>query len=165
MIRRVQYASPMVMPVRRLKFQHTDQLFQQSIEPLYHIPTDSIYLPGTYLKFPYMVETLPIWMFFGAVGHTMGHELTHAFEGAAKKHAKNTEKEEHWYHKRYQVRLTRAWREVLNWRLVVLETLISIELRYLIGGQTGLNSETCRVIFLEKSAAKQPIMASSCHSL
>lgn len=55
------------------------------------------------MGFPKMVEALPIWMLFGAIGSTLGHELTHAFESAAMKHASAEGAKEHWYITRYEV--------------------------------------------------------------
>lgn len=43
-----------------------------------------IFYPGAYLEFPNMIESLPRWTLFGAMGFVIGHELGHALVSAIK---------------------------------------------------------------------------------
>lgn len=79
------------------------------MQPLYRSETQDIYIPATWLGFPVVVETLPVWMAFGPLGHYIVHELTHAFERAAREHSKivkGTTGNKDWYDTVYLVRLT-----------------------------------------------------------
>lgn len=80
-------------------------LFQQPTrEFFYAVGEKEIYLPGTLFEFPFMVETLPIWTFFGTFGRVLAHELTHGVVYAAR--AQGAWKgPTHWYNTEYKVRM------------------------------------------------------------
>lgn len=50
---------------------------------------DDIYVPGSLMEFPLMIETLPLWTFLGSFGWALAHELGHAI-------AKGLQEFAHW---------------------------------------------------------------------
>lgn len=53
--------------------------------PVPYQPTKNMLFPGSQSGFPVLIETLPIWLIFGP----LGHELAKVLKPAAKEHAEN----------------------------------------------------------------------------
>lgn len=101
------YSVEVCSPFRFITRLRLSSLSQQTLRVFATFsPTNYIVIPGSHVGFPLLVETLPVWMLFGAFGHYYGHELTHIFDTAAKTQAgnKRTHPDHRWYYDRYEVR-------------------------------------------------------------
>lgn len=66
-----------------------DLVLQQPTEFLFDTEKQDIFLPGSLVEFPYVVEALPFWISLGSFGGVVAHELAHAFTTAVKDFAHN----------------------------------------------------------------------------
>ena len=81
-----------------------------------------IYFPGAYLEFPNMLENLPRWTMFGALGFAIAHELGHALTvalqlSAQEERIKGVNKEQTYYYSVFMVRNTTSFHGVFRSRV------------------------------------------------
>lgn len=67
-----------------------------------------VYLPGTFLAFPVLIERVPLWLLFGPLGLLLAHELAHVFQLAGQEYTNMQTPSpfgiEEWYNVAYVVR-------------------------------------------------------------